>query len=401
MELLCQTLQIGESQAEALLGSASLDDTTLPAPGEVPAIVATEVSMEVCEAASIALVARSLGLLEAEARELILGDTERRQQQHAIYSSTVAMSDNVEDLARALSSELAVSEDEARSLLMDEETALVLDATAGTGARSIASCASPPEGKQLSPTAAQAHGRAPPLLLSAAGGPQQPPAEAETTSGAEVVDEMHEAARRGELHTVEHLLALHGEDGANAEDGLGATPLWHACSAVPSQAAAQVASALLQAKANVHHCAPSGDLALHACAREHALETMKILLAHGADVNAMGHVKYSPLKAAITGPIYRSSRSHADAVALLLGAAADPNATNPASTTHSDPPLSIAARCGRLDVVGLLLDAGADVRHRDAHSGRTALDHARAIKGSNGDVSAITRLLEDANQTAR
>ena len=41
VELLCQTLQIGESQAEALLGSASLDDTTLPAPGEVPAIVAT------------------------------------------------------------------------------------------------------------------------------------------------------------------------------------------------------------------------------------------------------------------------------------------------------------------------------------------------------------------------
>jgi len=197
---------------------------------------------------------------------------------------------------------------------------------------------------------------------------------------------LHEAALKGEIDEVVQLLGALGDDAVNAEDEYGAAPLWYACSARPEKP--EIVVALLERSASVHHCAPAGDLPLHACAREHNVAVMELLIEHKADVNFCGNADYTPLKVAITGPVgVRKAEGHdavfestkgqlqLRAVGLLLDANADPNATQSTSEAYCEPPLFVAARCGRVDVIERLLAAGADVNVCDKR-GRTALDQA-------------------------
>lgn len=52
-----------------------------------------------------------------------------------------------------------------------------------------------------------------------------------------------------------------------------------------------------------------------------------------------------------------------------------------AKTANGDTPLILAARSGYEEIVKLLIDAGADLRHKNAE-GRTALDIARSLYNS-------------------
>lgn len=237
---------------------------------------------------------------------------------------------------------------------------------------------------------------------------------------------LHDAVRRCALDEVLTCLQACASAAARQAlvsevDALGATPLWHACAAPPR---IEIVTALLDAQADVHHCAPTGDLALHAASRDHCLEVIQLLIDRRADVNATGHVAYTPLKVAISGPIYPARSSperHVEAVKMLVEARADVNAGGGARDSISlisstslasdsspgasheallaadsdlplDPPLCIAARCGRLAVVKLLLSAQADLSFRD-HLGRSALDQAQGR-----DHAAVASLLRQANR---
>src|SRR5438270_499028 len=65
-------------------------------------------------------------------------------------------------------------------------------------------------------------------------------------------------------------------------------------------------------------------------------------------------------------------------------------------------PLHLAAGGGRLELVRLLIDAGADVDRRDPDSGRVPL-HAAVAAGTDGDAPEIVKALlkagADANAT--
>jgi hypothetical protein len=86
---------------------------------------------------------------------------------------------------------------------------------------------------------------------------------------------------------------------------------------------------------------------------------VQILIDAGADVNSLGPYKQSLLMSATTRP---------EITKILLAAKADPNIVN----EYKIGPLAAAAEQGQLEVVKMLLAAGAKVKQRDP-SGGTAL----------------------------
>ena len=95
--------------------------------------------------------------------------------------------------------------------------------------------------------------------------------------------------------------------------------------------------------------------------------TVRLLVERGADVSAVArnYMKVQPLHAAVAG-------RNAEAVALLLGRGADPNARQQVGYT----PLMGAAGAGRADLVDLLLRHGADPA-LTSEDGKTAAAVAR------------------------
>ena len=111
--------------------------------------------------------------------------------------------------------------------------------------------------------------------------------------------------------------------------------------------------------------------ALHWAAYHDDLETAKLLVDAGADVNAANRYGVTPLSLACTN-------GNEAMVDLLLEAGADPNTTLRGDETA----LMTAARTGRLGPVKALLSRGADVNARERR-GQTALMWA-AAEGSCG-----------------
>jgi ankyrin repeat protein len=156
-----------------------------------------------------------------------------------------------------------------------------------------------------------------------------------------------------------------------------------------------------------------GTTALHFAAGRGHLEIVRLLLERGADPNAVNSVGYTPLMSAA-----RNSRRDA-AAALLATGKVDPNQEDSAGFTalilaanYADPAtvqllldhggnaafrssrgwtvLSCAVlnpEPGVGDIIGLLLDAGADIDARDA-DGTTALEEAER----RGRIAAATAL---------
>ena len=107
---------------------------------------------------------------------------------------------------------------------------------------------------------------------------------------------------------------------------------------------------------------------IHACGQGQ-MALVQLLLAHGAQVNLPAANGVTPLWAAI-------SQGHEDILQALLEHRAD---ANQAVAVFS--PLILASRSGRVDMVGSLLESGADIAAADAQ-GQTALHAAAAYLAS-------------------
>lgn len=126
--------------------------------------------------------------------------------------------------------------------------------------------------------------------------------------------------------------------------------------------------------------------ALHRTAVANNAESAKILIAHGADVEAVSEQQGSrPLHlAADAGSI--------DVLALLLKAGADIEATDSLGRR----PLSRAAAAGQSEAVEFLLDSGTEIDARNGPSNRTSLIEA-AYKGRMGSTRLLVQRGADIN----
>ena len=122
---------------------------------------------------------------------------------------------------------------------------------------------------------------------------------------------------------------------------------------------------------------PKGKTPLHLAADKGQLDTVKELVATGADVNARNNEGYTPLHLA-------TNKGQLDTVKELVATGADVNARNNEGYT----PLHRVAWSGPVEVVKILAATGADVNAND-NLGRTPLDYA-------GKAGATYNVLRDA-----
>jgi ankyrin repeat protein len=147
--------------------------------------------------------------------------------------------------------------------------------------------------------------------------------------------------------------------------------------AIESKNSARIAT-LLEQKANVN--APQGDgmTALHWATYHDDLDTVKRLVAAGADIKVANRYGVTPLSLACTN-------GNSDIVELLLVSGADANTTLPGGETV----LMTASRTGRLGPVKALLARKADVNARE-RKGQSALMWAAA----DGHLDVVDALLK-------
>lgn len=161
---------------------------------------------------------------------------------------------------------------------------------------------------------------------------------------------LHRAARAGHVSLIQNGPPL--TLSVNERDNAGLTPLLYAVDA----ANAEIVKALLDNGANpnteypIYKWGGYDFNALHRASALGNIEVMKLLISHGADVNAKGDNSGTALQAA-------AKSSQEDAVKFLLKYSADVNAEAAAYKTA----LQAAASRGAAGVVKLLLDNGAKV----------------------------------------
>jgi ankyrin repeat protein len=200
-------------------------------------------------------------------------------------------------------------------------------------------------------------------------------------------DELFAAIDAGELGTVEALLST-DPSLAGARDAQGVTPLMRATyrdrpdiveailavapaldvfeAAASAGAADRLRELLDEDPARATAYSGDGFTALHVAAYFGDVSAARLLLQHGAEVDAAGRgwMTGTPLHSA-------ASSGNAAIVDLLLASGADPNARQSGGWT----PLHAAARNGDPALVERLLGAGADPSARN-DEGRTAADLA-------------------------
>jgi ankyrin repeat protein len=210
---------------------------------------------------------------------------------------------------------------------------------------------------------------------------------------------LHWAANRDDLETAD--LLIRSGANVNASNDYGVTALALACA---SRSAGMV-ERLLQAKANPNLALWTGETPLMACAKTGNLVSVKALLDHGADVNAVESEKEQ------TALMWAVANRHPDIAQALIARGADVHArskafpvpepfvvpctpdspcangqtegtTYPASvhfpkTAGGFTPLLFAAQQGDVESARILLAAGADVNEATPEDG-TALIVASA-----------------------
>lgn len=158
-----------------------------------------------------------------------------------------------------------------------------------------------------------------------------------------------------------------------------------ALSLAASGGEADIANALITAGAQLEHVNREGMSPLACAARRGNAATVKALLYAGACVeNSAGSV--APLVAAARG-------QHAAHVAALIEGGADVNSGRAAGGTRapSESPMSAAAKLGNLDIVQLLVEAGADLCASDglvaaARGGHVHILNYLVERGANVNV---------------
>lgn len=176
----------------------------------------------------------------------------------------------------------------------------------------------------------------------------------------------------------------------NARSQSGGTALMAAAS---RDSNADLVRALLARGADARAVSSDGDTALLMAAKAADVETMKLLIARGADVNLAHKVLgLTPLGNAV-------SANNLDAVRLLLASGADvrrPGMNDSVRVRHGRLalqniwPLLLAAPYGSPEMVETLLKAGADVNARDER-GMSAL--MLAVASETQDVKVVDRLI--------
>jgi ankyrin repeat protein len=126
---------------------------------------------------------------------------------------------------------------------------------------------------------------------------------------------------------------------------------------------------LLKQKVDLNAAHGDGATALHWAAYNDDLETVKLLLAAGANVKA------ATREGAITPLFMACVNGDAPMVDALLKAGADANSAKSNGATA----LMTAASSGNVDAVKMLLDRGANVNAKEAAHGQTALMFAAAL----------------------
>ncbi len=198
---------------------------------------------------------------------------------------------------------------------------------------------------------------------------------------------LHWAVRAGDLETTERL--IHAGANVKAADHDGVTPIYLACSNVN----AAIIGKLLDAGVDPNSASPNGETALMTVARIGSTGALKVLLDRGAAVNAKDNVAGS------TALMWAVRENHPVVVQLLMEHGAEANAfTRTGKTPPRRPPnagggshglgivrsgwpdrgsqdptpgamsaLLYAVRDGRLDLVRMLVAAGADVNQGEAN----------------------------------
>lgn len=177
-------------------------------------------------------------------------------------------------------------------------------------------------------------------------------------------------------------LLLRAGANVNAANSYGVTPLSLACT---NQDAGMVEK-LLKAGADPNGV-PMGTPVLMTAARTGNVDTVKSLLAHGANVNAKESARRQ------TALMWAVAEKHPEVVRLLIDRGADVRARSTSGFT----PLLFAAQQGDVDSARMLLEAGANVNDASpedgsalilaTHSGHEAL--ARFLLEKGADPNAV------------
>ena len=183
---------------------------------------------------------------------------------------------------------------------------------------------------------------------------------------------LHEAAKAGDLDSVNHFLAAPHAVAVDAKDGVGETPLHKAATG----GRLSVVARLIAAGANVTVKSLYGDAPLHWAVYGDAA-VVATLIAEGADVDVRDGNGWTPLHHAAYG-------GYAAAVSALIAEGADVDLRE---NNSDETPLYQAAEKGRLIIVAALIAAGADVNAKGA-DGDTPLAKAEA-EGHSSVVSAL------------
>jgi ankyrin repeat protein len=214
---------------------------------------------------------------------------------------------------------------------------------------------------------------------------------------------LHESVRRGDLAAVNAVIARGGD--VNAATRYGVTPLGLA--ALNGDAA--IIRRLLDAGANPNAASPGGETALMTAARVGRLDAVKLLLDRDAAVDAKTTARQQ------TALIWAVTENHPEVVRLLVAHGADVNARTAVTRPIGEyvpgragfaagpglvrqrarptpeggvTPLLFAVRDGNRDMMRLLLDLGADIE-------QTSGNHTSplVIALLNGQVGIATDLL--------
>jgi len=183
------------------------------------------------------------------------------------------------------------------------------------------------------------------------------------------------AAYRNELKIVEFLL-LTAEAEVNIANDFGATPLYIAA----TNADAIVVERLLNAGADPNASLLSGETPLMGASNRGRHEIARLLLENGADPNI------NELVGEQTALMWAAAEKHVEVVRLLVNYKADINARS----NREFSPLMFAIRegDGNLEIVNILLEAGANVNDLVLRTGLTPL-----MMASIGGFEKIAQLL--------
>jgi ankyrin repeat protein len=153
------------------------------------------------------------------------------------------------------------------------------------------------------------------------------------------------AVYQDQLDTADAL--IHAGAKVDAANALGSTPL----SLATLNGNAVMVDRLLKAGANANRPLPSGETPLMTAARTGSVDSVKLLLAHDAKVDA------HEIKRGQTALMWAVAENHPEVVQVLLEHKADVHVKSNSGFT----PLLFAAQQGNLDLAKILLAAGADV----------------------------------------